>query len=286
MSISDSSPGLEYWISASLAGDRDAFGRIVERFQGIVSSVTLGLTGDFQHSEDIAQETFLRAWAKLPELKEPQKIGSWLCAIARNLAKNDLSARHSSVHGSQWLESQPDARSLESQSREIDFRSESLLTALAAIPEKYRESLILFYREELSIAEIANLLEKPEGTVKQRLYRGRKLLRHEMERFMEMMLRTTRPDRTFTMAVLAAIPALAVGAGTLVAQTALGTTPILASTVSGESVKGGLFATVSKNALWLFSICFWPVLTIGFFLYPLYDTWRTSHDVPSLRLRR
>ena len=281
MSISDTA-ALEFYVSESLAGNQEAFGCIVEQFQGIVSSVTLNLTGDFQRSEDLAQETFLRAWTKLSELKEPQKIGHWLCAIARNLAKNEISAQKRMIQDSDLLEF-PDS----GQSQEIDFQNESLLAALAAIPEKYRQSLILFYREELSITEIAALLEKPEGTIKQRLYRGRKLLRHEMERLMGTMLRTTRPGKTFTLAVLATIPAIAAGStGTVVAQTVMGTTPIVATAVSTESAKGGFFATLAKNMLWLLSICFWPMLTIGFFLYPLYDTWRTSHDVPSLELCR
>ena len=282
MLISDAA-ALEFCVRESLAGNREAFGRIVEQFQGIVSSVTLSLTGDFQRSEDLAQETFLRAWTKLSELKEPQKIGHWLCAIARNLAKNEISAQKRMIQGSDLLEFHPDS----GKSQEMDFQNESLLAALAAIPEKYRQSLILFYREELSITEIATLLEKPEGTIKQRLYRGRKLLRHEMERLMEVMLRTTRPGKTFTLAVLATIPMIAAGStGTVVAQTVMGTTPLLATAVSTESAKGGFFATFAKNMLWLLSICFWPMLTIGFFLYPLYDTWRTSHDVPSLELRR
>src|SRR5688572_30705401 len=77
-------------VNRSRAGDRDAFGELVTRYQSLVCSITYSATGSLATSEDIAQETFLAAWQQLASLREPAKLRSWLCGIARNLANNTL----------------------------------------------------------------------------------------------------------------------------------------------------------------------------------------------------
>src|ERR1044071_5562476 len=75
-------------VAASLSGDRQAFGQIVERYQSLVCSLTYSATGSLSQSEDLAQETFLAAWRQLASLRKAAKIRSWLCGIARNLCNN------------------------------------------------------------------------------------------------------------------------------------------------------------------------------------------------------
>jgi len=72
-------------VADCLAGDRDAFGRIVARHQSLICSLAYSATGSLTRSEDLAQETFVTAWKQLPELREPAKLRPWLCGIARNL---------------------------------------------------------------------------------------------------------------------------------------------------------------------------------------------------------
>ncbi|MGL6196525.1 MAG: RNA polymerase sigma factor [Thermoguttaceae bacterium] len=81
---------------ASTAGNREAFAQIVQKYQNLVSAVTFGITGNLQQSEDLAQETFVIAWEKLSELREPEKLSSWLCGIARNLSHNGFASRNTS----------------------------------------------------------------------------------------------------------------------------------------------------------------------------------------------
>jgi RNA polymerase sigma factor (sigma-70 family) len=75
-------------VSATLAGDRDAFGQIVTRYQSLICSLAYSATGSLGQSEDLAQETFITAWRQLRELRDPEKLRSWLCGIARNLINN------------------------------------------------------------------------------------------------------------------------------------------------------------------------------------------------------
>ncbi|MGA2662006.1 MAG: sigma factor, partial [Verrucomicrobiota bacterium] len=65
-------------VAESLAGNRDAFGLIVERYQTLISSLAYCATGNVSRSEDLAQETFVSAWKQLAELREPAKLRPWL----------------------------------------------------------------------------------------------------------------------------------------------------------------------------------------------------------------
>src|SRR5512146_1765962 len=74
-------------VTASLAGNREAFGQIVSRYQSLICSLAYSATGSLSQSEDLAQETFFTAWRQLAHLREPGKLRSWLCGIVRNLIR-------------------------------------------------------------------------------------------------------------------------------------------------------------------------------------------------------
>src|SRR5271154_1042910 len=74
----------------SLTGDRNAFRKIVERYQSLVCSITYNATGSLTLSEDLAQETFVAAWKQLSELREPAQLRAWLCGISRFLVGKQL----------------------------------------------------------------------------------------------------------------------------------------------------------------------------------------------------
>ena len=77
-------------VRQSLAGDRQAFGLIVARYQALVCALAYSATGNRSHSEDLAQVTFLTAWQKLCDLHEPSRLCAWLCGVARNVIHSDL----------------------------------------------------------------------------------------------------------------------------------------------------------------------------------------------------
>src|SRR5271168_5646207 len=77
-------------VNGTLAGNRDAFGQIVSRYQSLICSLACSATGSLGQSEDLAQETFITAWKHLRHLRERQKLRSWLCGIARNRINNFL----------------------------------------------------------------------------------------------------------------------------------------------------------------------------------------------------
>ncbi len=171
-------------VARSLAGSREAFGEIVARYQTLICSVTYSATGSLTRSQDLSQETFLTAWKRLADLREPASLRSWLCGIARNLNhRSHRSEQREPTHGAEPLEAALDLPALEIAPAEkaISREEESILwRSLERIPENYREPLILFYRQHHSVEQVAVLLDLSEDVVKQRLSRGRKLLQEEV----------------------------------------------------------------------------------------------------------
>ncbi len=196
-------------LAASRAGAIDAFGRIVERYHNLVCAVAYSKTGDRVLSEDVGQETFLVAWKQLASLREPEKLGSWLCGIARNLGHKAIRRRrHEEVADVHEMKvAGGGAGPLEAVlSREMEA---VVWKALEQLPDRYREPLILFYREEQSIAQVARGLGLSEQTARQRLSRGRLSLKEGVAEIVERTLEGGRPSKETTAAVLLALAASA-----------------------------------------------------------------------------
>src|SRR5512138_405949 len=77
-------------VAESLSGNREAFARIVERYQTLIASLAYCATGNLSRSEDLAQETFVSAWKQLADLREPAKLRPWLCSVARFLISKEF----------------------------------------------------------------------------------------------------------------------------------------------------------------------------------------------------
>ncbi|HET7844880.1 MAG TPA: sigma-70 family RNA polymerase sigma factor [Xanthomonadales bacterium] len=197
-------------VTRSAQGSRPAFAQIVERYQALVCSVAYSATGSITRSEDVAQETFIAAWRGIGALREPERLRAWLCGIARNLAHNTVRA-HATEPANEALpiEAIADAPAEDALPGDRAIRDEEqaiLWRAIGSIPDAYREPLVMFYREQKSIAHVAAALELSEDAVKQRLTRGRRLLQEEVAAFVEGALARSGPGKAFTLAVIAALP--------------------------------------------------------------------------------
>jgi RNA polymerase sigma factor (sigma-70 family) len=239
-------------VSGTLAGNRDAFGQIVSRYQSLICSLAYSATGSLGQSEDLAQETFITAWKHLSHLREREKLRAWLCGIARNRINNFLRREgREPIREAEPLENLADSRSTEPLPVEQTISNEEaaiLWRSLEKIPEIYREPLVLFYREQQSIETVAENLELTEDAVKQRLSRGRKLLQEEVLAFVEGALTRTNPGKIFTLGVLAALPAAFA-------------TSTKAATLGTASVKGGATAKAA-GTLGLLGVILGPVMIL------------------------
>ena len=202
-------------VAQSLSGSRQAFTRIVERYQSLICALGYSATGSVSRSEDLAQETFVTAWKQLALLREPAKLRAWLCGIARNHINGALrrqvrepdhaAAPLDEAHEIASSEPAPVAQVISAEEMTLLWRE------VGQLPETYREALVLFYREHQSLTKVAEALELTEDAAAQRLSRGRSLLRERMLAFVEGALERTNPGAQFSAGVEAALPVLAAG---------------------------------------------------------------------------
>lgn len=207
-------------VEFSLLGDREAFGRIVERYQSLICALAYTACGDLSRSEDLAQETFVAAWRNLPSLQEPSRLKQWLCGIVRNRIRDHCrrDTRDPVADSAPIGEVEtPDLENPPPSDEVISKEEQAILwRVLEGLPRAYRDPLILYYRQDQSLAEVSEALEISEDAAKQRLSRGRALLTDRMARFVETALHRSMPTRALTFAVLAALP---VSVGTASAAT-------------------------------------------------------------------
>lgn len=238
-------------VTDSLTGNREAFGQIVARYQTLICSLAYSGTGSLSQSEDLAQETFIAAWKQLANLREPHKLRSWLCGIARNRIYDAVKKQgREPSHAAEPLDAAHESPAPELPPHDLAISKEEeaiLWRSVERIPEIYREPLILFYREHQSVETVAANLELSEDAVRQRLSRGRKLLQEQVLAFVEGALARTNPGQAFTLGVLAALPitlASSAKAAAMAAAAAKGS-----ATVTGTSFTSTVLGILSGPAL-------------------------------------
>ncbi len=157
-------------IRAAAAGDLDAFEQIVRLHQQHVWRFLRRLLGDGAAAEDVAQETFLRVYRRLPGFTFQSSFSTWLFQVARNAGVDELRARQRRSRLTVALRPGPLASTGAGQARaEID-------AALATLPLDLRETLVLVEVLGLRYAEAAAVLGVPVGTVKSRMHAARSRL--------------------------------------------------------------------------------------------------------------
>jgi RNA polymerase sigma factor (sigma-70 family) len=252
-------------VTASIDGQKNAFGEIVRRYQGVVSGLVYNRChGSISHSEDLAQETFLVAWQRLPTMNSSDCLGSWLCGIARNLTRS-ASRKRTEQPLQKVIEQAVDAAA-EPSHEAISREQERLLwESLGQIPEKYREPMILFYRQDQSTEQVASALGLTPVTIRKRLERGRSMLKDQMAVMVEEKLAKTSPSPAFAFAVLAALPAMSSKAA--------------AATVGGTSAAGLVGTKLSALLVFLAG----PLIGL---LGGLFGTWNSIRNTRSTREKR
>lgn len=158
-----------------------AFERLVRDHQDRIFALSLAMTGNRHDAEEVAQDTFLRAYRALcsypPERVRELKQKPWLNRIAINVVRNrvrGLKPRIVELNGSE-----PDHSSGPEEDVIRKAEIDALASRVAKLPPRYREAVVLRHVQDLSYAEAAEALGQPVGTVKANVHRGLKLLRGE-----------------------------------------------------------------------------------------------------------
>ena len=161
------------------AGDRAAFGALVERHKRALTAYLDRLAGSRERAEELAQEAFVRLFVAAPGYREEGKLLPFLFRIATNLLRSEERRRR------RWLVLRPlvangnghHARNGGEEQLLRDELQRRVRRELAQLPLRFRVPLVLFEVEEWSYADIAGFLGCREGTVKSRIHRGRDRLR-------------------------------------------------------------------------------------------------------------
>src|SRR6266702_4522642 len=163
-------------VARALAGDRAAFGVLVERYAASVRRVARAVLGDPDDADDAAQDGMLAALVKLPQYDPSRPFGPWLMRVVANAATDRRRRRR--VRQTEQLDAgvvgggvTPD---VETDRRALGRR---LREALAQLPERRRLAVVLFDVEGYSHAEIGRILGIPEGTVRSEVFHARRRLR-------------------------------------------------------------------------------------------------------------
>ena len=158
-----------------LAGDVQAFEGIVRRWQGPIVNMAWRYCRDRSRAEDMAQEAFLRAWRALAQWRRESSFSTWLFALAANLFRSELK-RFPTATVPLDAAPEPSRPAAQHHAMEMQNSSESVRRAVLALPQRYREPVILYYFHEMDLGTAARTMGLPEGTLKARLSRARALL--------------------------------------------------------------------------------------------------------------
>jgi RNA polymerase sigma-70 factor (ECF subfamily) len=154
----------------------DYFERLVRENQRVVYQIAYGLLGNAADAEDVTQDAFVRAYAKLADLREPDRFRAWVCRIGRRLALNRIRADTRTRRREELAPNDSvytvDVEAL-AEDREFQTRVQ---VEIGLLPRKLRDVLVLCAIEGMEPSAVASLLGIPQGTLRSRLYLARKQL--------------------------------------------------------------------------------------------------------------
>lgn len=166
-------------VSRAGRGDRVAFAELVRRHQGKVRALLLRLCSDRSQADDLAQEVFIRAFRGLVGFEGRSSFSTWVYRISYNVYLNHRARSRSFAALPEDYDVRAAAPQDELSAPRSDLRRD-LNAAIETLPDRYRAVIVLYYLQEVSYPEIAEILELPLGTVKTHLHRAKRLLRQQM----------------------------------------------------------------------------------------------------------
>lgn len=262
-------------VSCAAQGNQAAWDELYTRTRREAYFVALKVCGSPQDAEDLVQEAYLTVLEKLPQLQEPERFPSWLNMIVANKCRDYLKKKKPALFSDlqreeapalDWVddreESLPDVR--------LDRQETTRLVAemIDDLPEDQKLCLLLYYRDELSVAQIAKALQVSESTVKSRLNYGRQKVKAKVQALekqgtklyglspmllLTLLLRQESEGLTLPAALMAGVPTAAAATGgaaaTAAAAKAAGglTTKIVAGVLAAGLVAGN--AAVARQAI-------------------------------------
>ncbi|MDT5062279.1 MAG: hypothetical protein QOH63_2738 [Acidobacteriota bacterium] len=171
-------------VTRAVAGREDSFEELVRRYQRPIAAYVYRMVGNYEAALDLTQEVFIKVYNSLGRYRSEFKFSTWIYKIAHNSAVDHL-RRHSTREQSLLNEFDGEQRELPIESRRISPEQEyagkerraEIEQVVRGLPAAYRELILLRHSHDLSYDEIAEVTGLPLGTVKNRLFRAREVMR-------------------------------------------------------------------------------------------------------------
>jgi RNA polymerase sigma-70 factor (ECF subfamily) len=173
-------------VATAAQGLEGGFEELVRRYQRPISAYVYRMVGDYDIALDLTQEIFIKIYASLSRYRPEFKFSTWIYKIAHNAAIDHLrrsAGRERSISGGS--ESEPQQLAIESkglspeQQSEREERRIEIETVVRMLPTAYRELIVLRHSQDLTYEEIVEVTGLPLGTVKNRLFRAREMMRQQ-----------------------------------------------------------------------------------------------------------
>jgi len=171
-------------IIRSISGREDSFEELVSRYQRPIVSYVYRMLNDYDASLDVTQEVFIKVYNSLERYSSDYKFSTWLYRIAHNAAidhirrnsKNLQSLETENQNGTYEMQLESPRPTPEKERENSEWRTE-IESVVRCLPAVYRELIVLRHAQDLSYGEIAEITNLPLGTVKNRLFRAREMMR-------------------------------------------------------------------------------------------------------------
>ena len=171
-------------VSTAIGGGEASFEELVRRYQRPIVSYVYRMLNDYDNSLDVTQEVFIKVYNSLERYSCDYKFSTWLYRIAHNAAidhlrrnsMNSLSLETETADGTYQLQIESPNPTPEQDRERSEWRSE-IESAVKQLPAAYRDLILLRHARDLSYDEIAEITDLPLGTVKNRLFRAREMMR-------------------------------------------------------------------------------------------------------------
>jgi RNA polymerase sigma-70 factor (ECF subfamily) len=176
----------QYFVDLTLKGQTQAFATLVERYQNLVFSIGLKLIGNADDAEDVAQESFVKAYHALKTFKGDAKFSTWIYRIAYNTALDFIKKHKKQLLNkslTQASEKELEIKEETPQKDEEAYKKNMIKMAIAKLPSDQQLIISLYYFEELSLKEITEVTQLSESNVKVKLFRARKKLHQVLQKY-------------------------------------------------------------------------------------------------------
>ena len=178
-------------IESCLAGDQECFTELVDRYKGLVYSIILRMTKDSEEANDLAQDVFLKIYRNLGSYTPAFRFSTWVMRITSNhvIDQHRKKRLETVAYESHMTETESAATASSSataaQSPEAIYirqeQTQRINKIIADLPEMYKIPVVLYHQQGLSYQEISDIIDEPLSKVKNRIFRGRKMLKGLLE---------------------------------------------------------------------------------------------------------